>query len=442
MKKISTLILILPFAVILILPAIQKELKLIHVAPLKSVYNPSHKLDFTGRNWFSGDFQISFEKYLKDNAGLRPLFVRIFNQYNYSVFNMPSYGGVIIGKNNVLFQTGYIKPYTGEDFAGSSRIDSFFYRMKIVQHYLKQKNKYFLYVLAPDKVSIYPEIVPDKINIKRKDTTNYEVMVNCLNKYGINYIDFCSYFKAIRDTIRFPLFTRLGTHWSGSASSLAMDTIIQKIEIGKGVKIKNYSKLPGCITQKDLKFTDADLAQYMDLLIPLQSDKVYYPVYQFDTTVSRTEKLLLIGDSFCQSFWGFDNVFPRVFSDSSMFWGYYHIKQWPSNPSLSLEINFLYLDEYLDKADIIVLESVDLNFGLLGFGFVDDLYHLITHPENKKEYLTSRQTEDIILFSKYNDDQYTIKKIAEDNKITVDSAFHVFALKKQKDLYETRKIMY
>ena len=442
MKNRSALILIVPFALVFLLPGIQKEAKLIPVAPLKSVFQPAKKLSLTGLNWFSGDFQLNFEKYLKDNIGLRPVFVRIYNQCNYSLFGMPSYGGVSIGNNGVLYQPGYLSTYKGEDFAGSARIDSFVRRMKIVQDELKRKNKYFLFIIAPGKVNIYPEIIPDKTGLKKVDTTNLEVMVDRLGKYNVNHIDFCAYFKTIRDTVHYPFFTKYGTHWSGSAVSLVMDTIFKRIEKATGEKLVNYDNSKGYSTNKDLKFTDADLANYMDLVFRLKPDSVYYPIYVFDTSAARSCGMLIIGDSFCQSFWGFDNVFPRVFSDSSMFWGYYRHKEWPTNKSMSMPINAFYLDEYLRNIDVVLLESVDMNLNLFGYGFIDDLYCVYARPENAKEHLAARIRENIIFWARMNDERFLVQKIADEMQITVDSAYQVYALKKQKEFYETKKILY
>ncbi|MBN1414830.1 MAG: hypothetical protein JW973_07000 [Bacteroidales bacterium] len=442
MKKIIILILILPFALVFVLPGIQKELKLIKVAPLKSVFYPANKMPLTGKTWFSGDFQLCFENYLKDHLGLRPVFVRIYNQYNFSILGLPSYGDVQIGKNNVLYQPIYLQAYKGKDFAGSTRIDSFIYRMKVVQDELEHRQKYFLFIIAPGKVNVYPEIVPDKIGLIKVDTTNYEVMVDRLNKYNVNYIDFCNYFITIKDTIQYPLFTRYGTHWSGSAVSMVMDSILKRIEVAIREKIINYEHTEGYVTDKDLKFTDADLAQYMDLIVPLKPDPVYYPVYNFDTASTRSHEILIVGDSFCQSFWGFDNVFPRVFSDSSMFWAYYRYKEWPVNKSLSMPINTLYLEEYICNLDIILLESVDANLNLLGYSFIDDLFCLFTQPGNSKERLAARLRENIIYSARMNNDQYLVQQMAVEMQITVDSAYQVLAYQRQKEFFETKKILY
>jgi hypothetical protein len=442
MKKITTWLLILPFALVIFLPGIQKELKILKVAPLKSVSYRAKKLPLFGKYWFSGDFQLNFENYLKDHIGLRPIFVRIYNQYNFSLFGIPSYDGVRIGKNKVLYQPNYLKTFIGEDFVGSTRIDSFVYKMKVVQDELQRRDKYFLFIIAPGKVNIYPEIVPDKIGIKKIDTTNLEVFVDRLDKYNINHIDFCDYFKRMKDTVSYPLFTKYGTHWSGSAVSLVMDSILRRIENATHEKVINYKITGGYTTNKNLKFTDADLGNYMDLIIPLKPEAVYYPIYDFDTTSTKPPNLLIIGDSFCQSFWGFDNVFTRVFSDSSMYWGYYRHKEWPSNKALAMPINTLYLNEYLSKIDIILLESVDINLNTLGYGFIDDLHHLYTHPGDSYEYLSVRLRENIIFWAKQNNDQYLVQKMANDMQISVDSAYQVFANQKQKELFETKKVFY
>jgi len=41
-----------------------------------------------------------------------------------------------------------------------------------------------------------------------------------------------------------------------------------------------------------------------------------------------------------------------------------------------------------------------------------------------------------------NDERFLVQKIADEMQITVDSAYQVYALKKQKEFYETKKILY
>ncbi len=443
MKRITAIFLIIPFALIMLLPGIQKELKMIKVEPLYGAYDRTRMLDITGENWFSGEFQRHFEVYLRDNIGLHPVFIRIFNQYSFTLFNMSNYFGVAIGKNRVLYQPGYLETYKGEDFIGSARIDAFACKLKVVQDELQRRDKFFLFIIAPGKVNIYPEIIPERIGLERADTTNLEVIKRCFDQYHINYIDFTDYFISIKDSIRYPLFPKYGTHWSGYASGLVLDSILRRIETETREKIINYTKLPGHATTKDIRFTDNDLGKLLNLLLPLKPDTVYYPIYNFNEAKQKPEKkLLIVGDSFCQSFWGFDNVFPRVFSDSSMFWGYYRHKEWPANPSLALPINYIYLDEYISKIDIILLESVDENLELLGYEFVDDLYYLFTHPGSSEEYLAGRLRENIIFHAKRNKDQYVVQKMANDMQISVDSAYQVFAYQTQKKIYETRQVFY
>ena len=73
---------------------------------------------FTKENWFNGKYQDTSSKYINDNFGFRNDFIRINNQRVFMLYNEARANGVIIGKDNYLYEYGYIVAALGNDYVG------------------------------------------------------------------------------------------------------------------------------------------------------------------------------------------------------------------------------------------------------------------------------------------------------------------------------------
>ena len=108
MKKPSTLILkktlFVSIICLLFLPIIQQQVKLIKLVPLSGYFTPIEQSSFSLETWFEGEYQTNKQDYLNDKIGFRPLFIRLYNQVYYTFFNLARANGVIIGKENYLYE--------------------------------------------------------------------------------------------------------------------------------------------------------------------------------------------------------------------------------------------------------------------------------------------------------------------------------------------------
>ena len=105
---------------VLFIPLIQNTFNVFKTTyPLEGDVRLPSDVEFKKENWFSGEFQSQKEEYLNSMFGFRSLFVRLNNQIAYSIFNKAKAKGVIIGKENYMYEINYINGYTGLDYIGS-----------------------------------------------------------------------------------------------------------------------------------------------------------------------------------------------------------------------------------------------------------------------------------------------------------------------------------
>lgn len=390
MKNLSTKIRITLFLLLLmflILPFFQAKFKFINVTPLSGAINQPEKEYFSIKNWFTSDYQVKEEKYLNETFGFRNLFIRINNQIAFNLFNKAKANGVIIGKNNYLYEVNYIKAYYGIDFIGIDSITHRMKKLKYLQDTLTKLNKTIIIVFAAGKGSFYPEYFPKKY-IREKGKTNYEYHIKLAKELGLNYIDFNKYFIENKNTSKYPLYPKYGIHWSHYGMCLAADSIIRYLEKIRNIDIPNIYW--NSIELAEAKESDYDIADGMNLMFKLKSLKMAYPLVQIQSDSGKIKpSVLVISDSF---YWGLFNLgIINAFSNSH-FWFYNHQIYPDSYQSLKLtsQVN---LREEIAKHDIIILMATEATLPNLGWGFIENMYGLFKRVDKNSTFNTEFQKD-------------------------------------------------
>lgn len=424
MNRYAKLFIISIFGVVLLAPAIQ-IVGIIPVAPLDGVYDTPKRPSFSISAWLSGEFQQQSNKYIENKIGFRSWMVRLRNEIDYKLFGIAHANNLVIGKDEVLFQTTYLTAINGDDFVGDDIVRRKLDKLQCVQDELAKKDILLLLLIAPGKASIYPEYIPDKWNTKPKSRTNYDAYIEGLHQRTINYIDMRSYLSAVKDTARYPIFPKCGTHWSGYTITLVADTLMRYLEDKMDISFTKFHSSEGYSTDTEFRFTDNDIGEALNLIRDIKSWEVYYPTITFDigTTQSKPD-ILTIGDSFAQSFWGFYPIFDTIFGSNSQYWYYNQIVSWPDSlvyyytPTTMLDYK-----KEIESRKIVLLVTTEQNLNNFGFSFIDEAYS-IYNPDSNYEQLI----EDFI--QKAHSDTLTralIQKKADENNLSFDKAAFIDA---------------
>lgn len=352
------------------LPMIQKSLKVPKFKSLKGYFTIKEEPDFLLKTWFTGDYQIKYEEYLEQNIGFRTFFVRLNNQISYSLFTKAKAEGVIIGKDNYLYELDYIKDYIGANYKGDSTISSEMKKLSFIKNKLKEKNIDLVFVFAPGKASFFPEYIPDEYVKKQSGISNYKAYLSKCKEYGITFLDLNSLFVERKKTEKYPLYTKCGVHWSVYGSILAADTISRFIE-----KIRNID-LPEIIID-DIELsnipreTDNDIADGMNLLFNFSMSQMAYPKYHINSENKTKPKVLCIADSY---YW---NIFGAGFASTLFQYGgfwYYFNEIYPpidDNHKLISQINVV---EEIEKNEVLMILVTEGTMHKFPYGFIDKMY--------------------------------------------------------------------
>ena len=323
--------------------------------------------------WINAHFQEDFDKYITDHISGRDFFVRCYNQIRFSMFKIAKTDGVIVGCNNVLFQTGYIESLKGNDSVNLDKVKIDVLQFKDLYFKLKSLNKSLILVIAPGKASYFKEFIPSPYSdsLKKEADNNYIRYTKELNSCNVPYLDMKQYLLMKKSTETHPLFPKTGIHWSGYAITLVMDTIAKFMERESNYNLDNFKSKPGIVTTTEMRFTDDDIGKAMNLLIPIDNWPMYYPKIVFEkNTNEKKPNLLSIGDSFNQSFFGFYPYFSELFGDNSQYWYYNQVVGWPDSlVTKNINVHSLNLFDEIMKRDIIMVVTTEQNLNNFGFDF-------------------------------------------------------------------------
>jgi len=363
--------------VLMFIPLLQEYFHFFKIKPLLGSYSLAAKPEIGFKQWFSGSCQDSLNDYYNQNFTLRPVFVRVNNQLDFSLFKKTNAKKVVIGKSGVLFENNYLLAWQGADFIGEKQIDSIVNLASSAQNLLAQKGVDMLVVLAPGKASFFPEYIPAPYNKKVSKLTNYEIISKKCQEKGIHYIDLNRWFSEIKSTSLYPLYPKCGIHWSEYGMFLASDTIIKTIESKRKVNLPDMYIENIEMTKQQLGL-DYDIGNALNLLFPINAYPMAKLQIGYSNTTNYKPDVLVIGDSY---YWNiYLSSIPGNVFRSKDFW-YYNLNVYNDGTNtMAATTNTLDYKSEILKRDVIIILQTDGGLNNFGFNFFTDVINTLNNP--------------------------------------------------------------
>lgn len=240
--------------------------------------------------------------WLADHFALRQEYITANAALEAAVFRESASEDVILGKDGWLFYRSTLDDYQGLNLLSDREIWSAAHCLSMIQSYAQSRGISFLFTVAPNKNTLYPQFMPDAVT--RSDAPgNLKRLEQALAQQGVNYLDLCGAFRA-EDAV---LYHRLDSHWNNLGAALAHDAIMEKLGIAYVPRYRQeqfteeashdgdlYRMLYPAGTQKDIQQQPA-FAWEFTYQRPIRS-----PEDQTILTASDNQpgKLLMFRDSF------------------------------------------------------------------------------------------------------------------------------------------------
>lgn len=370
--------------------------------------------------WFEGEYQNNIEKYINENIGYRDIFIRNYNQINYSIFKTTKGCGVYIGKNNYLYEYGYLMNYSGLNYEGEDTIKSRVSHLSIVRDSLKSKGIDLVVIIAPGKASYYSEYLPRQFKNPNKRITNYNIYNRELKKKNINYLDFDSWMLSLKGKTKYRLYSNTGVHWGEYACYLAADSITKYFENFYSINLPHI-KINSVKVSKTMYGTDDDVEKLMNIYTNIDDEPMPHINFKVVDSVNKDKlKVLVIGDSYYNglSALGLDRY---VFSDSE-FWYYYKTVQ--------KNLNFKgYVYDYdnikkeIEKYDVVMILMTEGTLDITPKQVFENLYYQYSNSSHNIDY--ENKIKKYTRLIKANKEWFdSVKKKAKDNNVSIEQAVY------------------
>ena len=376
------MLLTLAFSLLIALPGLQLRYRFIPEETLSGVGVEPQRPALTREGWWSGQFQSELEAWFDAHVGFRGHAIRTDNQIGLEVFHEAFSNAAdtpVLGRRMMIYEEHYLTAYDGVVHYRDRGLRKRARDLRRLQDSLKERGIAFVLVIAPSKVSIYPEYLPEGFVHPDglRPTTAYERMLPMLRSEGVHVVDGHAILEEEKGRSRHALFPPGGIHWNRYGAYLVVRRVFEDIEQQLGRPLVGLRCR--AISENDeplLADQETDVADLMNAWHVGHADwRFPRPEIFADDGGGRAfrPKLVVVGDSF----WTLPDAMiarERLAARNDFF---YYFNEFPGADSLNERKGAHPGDfysgmswEYVFSADAVIIEVIEAAIGDAGFGFV------------------------------------------------------------------------
>jgi len=310
-------------------------------------------------------YPIIFNRYYSDHFGYREIltatYFRLVNKFSHKTV----FEHVTMGQNGWLF-LGSVRPgYKGNDdpigdalnvnIFTDNELKAFAHSIMAINHWLKKRGIKYIYMIAPNKHTIYFEYLPNYLTKLNEQSATDQLLKYLREHTDVNVVDLRA--SLFAEKKKHEIYFKTDTHWNHYAANVAQFTLMNKIKSFFPAQIK-----PFLLTDQQFKLfykEDGDLAT----LAKIENIKDDYPnpIFATDCTPSKQITEAKEGETqtmLCQS----KTLNALIFGDSFMTaLQPYLSRNFYRSTYIRETINYSSLAKYIEqeKPDIVIEEVIE-----------------------------------------------------------------------------------
>ena len=223
-------------------------------------------------NSVNENFRGEFEEYFTDNFAFRQLLVTANSALYYYLLNDSPNQKVIAGKKGFLFFEETVSDYIGDNLMTKEEIDRLIRTLTLQQEYLLGKEIEFLFMIVPNKNTIYSEYMPSRY--KKIGNKNLKNLLAELQKSELEYLDLKTVLLRAKDCGEL-LYHKKDSHWNNFGSLYGYQEIMEWVQRKKPLfKYTDYNRYD-YIKKQDFR---GDLEQMLFPALDKLDEQIYYPM--------------------------------------------------------------------------------------------------------------------------------------------------------------------
>lgn len=187
----------------------------------------------TGKVSFSSfvDFPRNYGNSFNNNFTLRDNLIRLEYWTRFNLLRETVFPQVLLGKDGWMYYTNEgnldyyqrVKPLTGD------QTTTIRFNLEQMQRELMDEGITFLFVIAPNKESIYPQYLPDGL-ARAENPAWADQIVTSLRGTDVNVLDLRPVMLQNAETA--PVYFKTDTHWNPVGARAAYDAILMNLQPG------------------------------------------------------------------------------------------------------------------------------------------------------------------------------------------------------------------
>lgn len=260
----------------------------------------------------TGDGKLNtkgFEDWFKDNLGFRDKLVKALTLIQYNLFGYLPKTDEIVGKDNWIFYytTDIIKDYQHLNLPSEQQLIEWGNSIGRINNYLKSKKIPFIFMLCPDKKTIYPEKYPDTI-LKVGKVSRTDILTKYFTeKMGI---DFFTPIKSLLEAkFKFVVYSPRydNAHWNSYGEFIGYLELMNKV--------KKYFPNIKILSWNDFNITEYKRERKVYGAVPF-SEIDYAFKLKNGSSATQTQRVLdslnLKSSNLCYTYVNNNNNLPKV----------------------------------------------------------------------------------------------------------------------------------
>ena len=221
MKKTLCILFAVLFFLLCLVPSTGMLLWGASPAGANEVLSPKAKLT-DSRGTLNSDYFADLADWFNDRFALRQEYITLWAKLNSSLFRTSTSDDVVLGTDGWLYYAPTLADYLGSAPMTERELFCAAETLALLNENAEAQGANFLFVIAPNKNSLYPEHMPF---VRTPGASNAERLTALLAERGVPTADLFSAFSAEEDTLYFAT----DSHWNGKGAALAADTLLANL---------------------------------------------------------------------------------------------------------------------------------------------------------------------------------------------------------------------
>jgi hypothetical protein len=174
-------------------------------------------------------FQSGWEAYFNDHFGCRKVLVMWHNKLKWSMFHEKNARKVLVGTGGWMFMSEkwMIEHFCGTRTFTEPELNDWQKLLERRRDWLAQRGIKYLFVLAPDKQSIYPEYLPAWLKDLGGQTKADQFFAHMKAHSTVEVLDLRPALIAAKKSA--PVYLKTDTHWNQFGTFVACENIVQTL---------------------------------------------------------------------------------------------------------------------------------------------------------------------------------------------------------------------